>query len=324
MSFDRLVTLPGTLPEQMDALWARQAAEWPRLQQGLASLHSARIKSLDVHGSSLLVQSNAARIISTGAKIDPASIAARPCFLCPANLPVEQLGLAYGDKWLILSNPAPIFDPHFTINSIRHEPQRILPLIDVVLDLARDLAGAYTVFYNGPKCGASAPDHVHMQAIKTGVLPFELELLGELWAREGWIDWRRDHPVRVGLTNPPRRPAVVLAGADRAALKTTLEEIINLLGEVHPADPEPMLNLFAVYTPDLWLVYLFPRFAHRPACYGTGPGQFVVSPGSIDLGGVLIAPRPEDFDRLTSETAAGILDEVLLPPDRYAQLRAAL
>jgi hypothetical protein len=271
-----------------------------------------------------MVQCNAARIVSTGAKIDAASIAARPCFLCPANLPVEQLGLAYGDRWLILSNPAPIFDPHFTISSTRHEPQRIMPLTGTILDLARDLAGAYTVFYNGPKCGASAPDHVHMQAIKAGVLPFERELLGELYAREGWIEWLRDHPVRVGVTRAPRRPAIILAGRDRDELVTALTAVVERLGEVHPADPEPMLNLFAVYSPEVWLVYVFPRFAHRPACYGTGPGQFVVSPGSIDLGGVLIAPRPEDFERLTPEVAGGILEEVLLPQDRFTQLREAL
>lgn len=324
MSFDRLVTLPGSLARQMDALWARQVADWPRLADGLANLRQARTKSFEVRGATLLIQSNPARIVSTGAKMDAASLAARPCFLCPANLPAEQQAVAYDDRWLVLCNPAPIFEPHFVISSLHHEPQRILAAIDALLDLTRMLGGEYTVFYNGPKSGASAPDHLHLQAVKSGVLPFELELLGEMYAREGWIEPRRDHPVRVGVTRAGRRPAVVLFGADRDALATTLREVIHHIGQVHPAEPEPMLNLFALYSPELWLVYLFPRSAHRPACYGTGPGQFIVSPGCVDLAGVIIAPRPEDFDRLTPELAAGLLDEVLLAPDALAQLRDRL
>jgi hypothetical protein len=181
MNFDRLVTFPGSLSEQLAALWARQAAKWPRLADGLAALRSARVRSFEVGGSTILAQCNPARIVSTRARLDPASVAARPCFLCPASLPAEQLAIAYRDEWLMLCNPAPIFDPHFVISNIRHEPQRILPVIDVVLDLARDLAGEYTIFYNGPRCGASAPDHVHLQAIKGGVLPFSSGPIGRRW-----------------------------------------------------------------------------------------------------------------------------------------------
>lgn len=324
MSFDRLVELPGSLSEQMTALWSRQAAEWPRLAQGVANLRAARIRTFAARGATLKIQSNPARIVSTGAKIDAASIAARPCFLCPANLPVEQLAIAYVDKWLILCNPAPILEPHFVISSTLHEPQRTHTAAGVVLDLARELSGQYTVFYNGPASGASAPDHLHVQAVKTGVLPFETEMMTELARSTGWIEWLQGEPVRTGLTRKGRRPAVVMQSGTRDELLAAIEKIVNLLAEVRPAEPEPLLNLFALHSADGWLVYVFPRSAHRPASYGQGPGQFIVSPGCVDLGGIIIAPRPEDFDRLTADVAAGLLDEVLLPPEPYAQLRAKI
>lgn len=321
---DRLFTSTGPLPEQIEALWRRQADEWPRLAKGLAALRAARVRSLSRNGAQLRVQCNPARIVSTGAKMDAASIAARPCFLCPANLPPEQLAVPWGDDWLILCNPAPIFDPHFVISRNCHEPQRIGAALGVVLDLSRDLAGAYTVFYNGPRSGASAPDHIHIQAVRADVLPFEVELIDGLSAGAGWIETLRDRPARLAVTREGRRPAVALTGGDRAALIAAVEDVVRVLGDVHPTEPEPMLNLFARHTGQGWLVYLFPRYAHRPACYGTGPGQFVISPGSVDLGGVMIAPRPEDFERLTAEQAVALLDEVLLPPDLFARVRKRL
>lgn len=324
MISERLVNFPGSLPEQMEALWNQQAAEWPRLASGLVALRQARTRRFELDESTLMVQSNSARIVSTGAKMDPASLAARPCFLCPANLPAEQLAILYHDRWLILCNPAPIFDPHFVISLAGHEPQRVLPAFEIILDLARDLDGQYTIFYNGPRCGASAPDHLHVQAIKAGLMPFEQELMGELFPPGDRVEMLRDHPVRLGVTRNGMRSTVVLAGDDRPALVATLEEVTRVLGEVHPAEPEPMLNLFALYSPEVWLVYLFPRSVHRPACYGMGPGQFVVSPGCVDLGGILVAPRQEDFERLTPEIARRLLNEVLLSPECFAQVRERL
>jgi hypothetical protein len=262
--------------------------------------------------------------------MDGASVAARPCFLCPANLPAEQLGIACGRNWLALCNPAPIFEPHFVISSVRHEPQLVRAATETVLGMARDLSGAYTVFYNGPASGASAPDHLHIQAVKSGVLPFELELVRELRGPGGWIEWLQSGPVRVGVTTGGRRAAIVLLGDGCDVLTAAIERVVALLGEVHPAQPEPMLNLVAMHGPfgstasRAWLVCIFPRSAHRPACYGTGPGQFVVSPGCVDLAGVIVAPRPEDFDRLAPEVAAALLEEVLLPREVFERVRASL
>jgi hypothetical protein len=157
-----------------------------------------------------------------------------------------------------------------------------------------------------------------------------LELTGELRTPQGWLQWLPDQPVRTALATQPRRPAIILCGTARDELLAALDKLVAMLAEVRPAEPEPMLNLFALHGPLFpnakagWLVYLFPRRAHRPTCYGHGPDQFLVSPGCIDLAGLIIAPRPEDFDRLTPEVAAGLLDEVLLAPTPFAELRDAV
>ncbi|MEP0841609.1 MAG: DUF4922 domain-containing protein [Phycisphaerae bacterium] len=369
MSVPGRVAFAGSTADQMAALWAAQSRGWGRLADGLAALRRARARALDLNGATLLLQSNPARLVSTGAKIDAASVAARPCFLCPAHLPPEQQALCYHgrpdsassagddrggradeDGWLILCNPAPIFEPHFVLTYTRHEPQRAAPVLALMLNLARDLQGAYTTFYNGPLCGASAPDHLHVQAVPSGLLPFERELIAALDAganppagtavpatlasgspgqpekgvRPMPLDWLRIGPVRIGVTTPPYRSAVVLVGADATTMLAAIREVLSTIGAIHPAEPEPMVNLLATCRDGEWLVTVFPRVKHRPAAYGHGADQFLVSPGCLDLGGVLIVPRSEDFDRITPGLAAAFLNEVLLPPSELARLARAI
>ncbi len=329
MKADPAPISPGALPHQVATLWGQQAAEWPPLARGIAALRQSRTRSFQVDGSRIVLQCNPARVKSASAKVDPASLAGRPCFLCPDHLPEAQRAITYQDNWLILCNPAPIFEPHLTIATLAHEPQRVGPSVNPMLDLARDLDGSYTVFYNGPCSGASAPDHLHLQATPAGAMPFETELAAQLCAgdalsRRRWIEWAAGGPVRIGTTRPSRRPAVVLVSESKDLLAHGLERVIGAVGEVHPATPEPMINLFATYADDRWVAWLFPRATHRPTRYGTGPDDYLISPGAIDLGGVVIAPRPADFDRLTASAVQSILSEVLLSPGAFAHLRDRL
>jgi len=325
----RCLNLFGPLAQQFKLLWRRQLVDWDALQVGLTHLSQAMTRSFDVAGTHVIAQCNPARIKSASANIDPDAISERPCFLCEKNLPPLQQAIAYRDNWLVLCNPAPIFDHHFTIVSQKHEPQRILPVIDIVLELARDLDGHYTIFYNGPVCGASAPDHMHFQAAPSGVTPFEGELAAALCTDhhsdgQRWIQWLRLNPVHVGVSRPSHRPVVLFIAESAEPLVETIEETIETLGIIHPAEPEPMLNLFATYTDEHWLVWFYPRRDHRPSCYGQHEDAYLVSPGAVDLAGLLITPRREDFERIDASVIASIYNEILLSPSLFAQLRERL
>lgn len=325
---DRYIKPNGSLSHRILHLWRRDAAGWPMLADGIARLRASRRRSFRLDGMAVEALCNPARIRSASARVDAASLAARPCYLCPDRLPAEQHAVPYGDAWLILCNPAPLSEPHFTIVSQRHEPQRVDAAMETMLDLVRDLDGTHTVFYNGPGCGASLPDHLHLQAMPAHVMPFERELAGELCQQaeraQRWLHWVATGRVRVGVTAPGRRPAVVLVGQERESVRDALVEAIAALGEVQPAEPEPMLNLFTAYADENWLAWFFPRGAHRPSCYGDGSDDFLISPGAVDLAGTLITPRPQDFERLDERMIQTVYDDVLLPPDRFASLRERL
>ncbi len=330
MTADELCSVaPGALNQQALHLWRRQCVEWPQLNAGLAALKQSLTRTFDVGGSRVMTQWNPARVVSTSAKVDAASLAARPCFLCSANRPPQQRGLVYRQGWLILCNPAPIFDPHFTIVSTAHEPQLIGPHLATMLSLARDLHGHYTVFYNGPLCGASAPDHMHFQAAPAGGTPFEAELAAQLCADRNqngqrWIEWIRRDTVRLGVTRPSRRPVVLVVGAEAEAMARCLHEVVDALGAVHPVEPEPMLNLFVTWAEDRWLAWVYPRRAHRPTLYGHGPDEYLISPGAVDLAGLLITPRQTDFERIEAATIERVYEQVLLSPGKFAQIRDRL
>ena len=71
----------------------------------------------------------------------------------------------------------PVFSPHFTVSHLDHRPQAIAEQIDAFLRLMADFGSGWTVLYNGPRCGASAPDHLHFQAVPSGQMPIEKEIL---------------------------------------------------------------------------------------------------------------------------------------------------
>jgi hypothetical protein len=269
--------------EAIEALFEEQIRNWDLAGKNYAALAHVRVKSLEVNGYECRVQFNPARIISSAAKVDEQSIRERNCFLCPEHRPPEQKGLIFKDRYSILVNPYPVFPRHLTIPERSHTPQHIFFHVDDMLDLAREL-NDFVVFYNGPECGASAPDHFHFQAGKKGFLPIE-----------------RDGKLRCPFVKTSENKIQIIDWVFQ--IQQTLER--------KPGSAEPMLNLLAWYDRKQWIVCLFPRKKHRPACYfAEGEQKRLISPAAVEMGGVWVTPLEKDFCRLTATDIAAILQEV--------------
>jgi hypothetical protein len=210
------------------------------------------------------------------------------------------------NDYLILVNPFPVFKPHLTISSVHHIPQRISENFEAMLRLAKDLS-EFTIIYNGPNCGASAPDHFHFQGIPQGVLPVESELAV---ASETTKHLNIKNTRVIGWDTYPRK-LITIAGTDPVSLSEIFNTIFCFIGNSLPSADEPMMNVLAQYNDNQWLVYVFPRRLHRPRQYfETGDKQLMLSPASIDMGGVLVMPRQEDFIRITTNDAADVYNQV--------------
>lgn len=268
------LTVTDMKRDAIDRLVEDQLRDWEEVRLRTMSLRDVKVKDVTVDGIPWRVQFNPARVVSTGAKVDKVSIAARPCFLCRDNRPQCQHIHQWGD-YEILVNPFPIFPGHLTIASCHHEPQSINGHVGDMLRLACDLED-YTVFYNGPQCGASAPDHLHFQAVPSEYMPLDRRYP---FKRHYFIDSQE----RVG------------------------EALSELLDSLSAHGDEPMVNiaLRAVDSSTIEAVVV-PRRAHRPQCYDT----VKVSPGAVDVFGTLITVSEADFDAVDSSLAAAIFNDV--------------
>jgi ATP adenylyltransferase/5',5'''-P-1,P-4-tetraphosphate phosphorylase II len=268
---------------EVNQLFDEQLSNWMLARENYQALKQVKTKTLLVDGKEYKVQFNPARITSSAAKVDPKSIQERKCFLCTENRPPEQKGILFKDKYIVLINPFPIFPRHLTVPLLEHTPQLIAPRFGDMLDLAKQLDD-YAVFYNGPKCGASAPDHFHFQAGNKGFLPVEKDK-----------NWRNGICIKSG---------------NKQEMINRFEDIYNSL-PLLPGNNEPMMNILAWYESTLWIVYIFPRKKHRPACYfAEGNANLLISPAAVDLGGVFITPLEKDFDKITAENMIEILNEI--------------
>jgi hypothetical protein len=318
------------------ALLERQKENWPGLSKGYAALGEVRIREIRGDGWGVQIQFNPRRILSSGAKLDPDSIRRRPCFLCPENLPPEQQAIRYRDEYLILCNPAPIFPGHLTIAHRRHLSQSLPGNLLTFLRLAVDFGPRWTLFYNGPCAGASAPDHLHFQAAPAGLMPVEEEIL-DLRKRVGV---RRQAGVKISGTAGLGRGILVIEGKEEETVAALVGELIEALGRLtgsatrnpRPAGGdkgrnqkqtsslpgsftssagEPLLNILCRHTGEGWRLILFPRRKHRPDAYfREGKEGLLISPGAVDMGGIIITPREEDFRILTPDLVLEIFREV--------------
>lgn len=284
---------------------ASQLCSWPMARANFDALAGVDVKEFDVDGMPVKVQFNPARAVSSGAKVDAASIKARKCFLCDANRPAEQFGIDWG-RYSVLVNPFPIFPRHLTIPDRNHTDQLIAGRIADMIELAT-LLGGYAVFYNGPKCGASAPDHMHFQA---GNLDFLT--IGEAVKKATKEQIAADgQSALYSVDSLPLKLFVIEAvSADEGA---RLFDRLYRAMPVKEGDAEPMMNILAWADGDRVVVAVIPRKRHRPSFYGTETDeQMMISPASVDLGGVFITPRKADFDRLDPCLVRRIYDELCI------------
>jgi hypothetical protein len=291
--------------DAIEELYQRQMREWPLLARGVDGLARAVTRPVRIDWFDILIRHIPHRVVSTTAAVDRESVAKRPCFLCAANLPTEEEGVRFSEDFTVYCNPFPIVDRHLTITHREHCPQRIANRFGAMLDLAAALPG-YFLIYNGPECGASAPDHMHFQAGSRARLPIE-----------------RDTAGLSGITVPNyARNVFLFRGPDRSALIARMDRALELLSDLTGQPAEPMVNIALFYEQGTWTTYLFPRGKHRPEVYHTG--ELTVSPASIDLCGIFVVPLAHDFERITGEAIAAIFREVSLSDCVFREVAAKL
>jgi hypothetical protein len=286
------------LVSDIDHLLADQIARWPLLTRGIAGLRASQTRVERVAGHDLYVRHIPHRIVSTTAAVDAASIAKRPCFLCPSNLPKEEHGIPFDSEFAIYCNPFPILERHLTIVRVDHRPQRIAGSFHSMLRLAEALPDSF-ILYNGPRCGASAPDHMHFQACSRELFPIEQDTRG--WTGPSVPDYGR----RV----------FILRGMSISPLADRLQALMDILEDVTHSDGEPMVNIAVYY--GQWTSFLFPRGKHRPRVYETG--ERIVSPATIDLCGVLVVPVEKDFVQIRGAEIESIFEEVTLRKQEFEE-----
>jgi hypothetical protein len=290
-------------------LLEEQKKSWPALAQAYQALAAVRTRSISCGNNEVMLQYNPRRAVSSGAAMDAAAIKSRPCFLCIDNVPPEQKCILYGSDYLILCNPAPIFASHFTIASIRHQAQEIAASLTSLLQMAADLAPEYTVFYNGPACGASAPDHLHFQIIPADALPF-LQTLKTLPLANRILSAGFQQGKDID------RSVIILEAKSTEAVQEQFMLLIKATRKIISPNTEPLMNIFCTFGDDGWRLTIFLRRRHRPAAYFLkGEERIFVSPGAIDMAGVVITPLLADFNRLDCDTIRNIYREVSLPDE---------
>lgn len=322
----------------IDKFISDQLSVWPLASSNFRSMKQARTREIEVNGLKVTVQNNPERITSSTAEIDEASLNARPCFLCPENEPAEQMRLRLdgrkGRHYNIQLNPYPIFPQHLVIARRTHKPQSIWRHYVDMLDMTRTLP-AFTVFYNGPVSGASAPDHFHFQACPQGSMPVEREIDSLLSLASSARD-EDGQPQNAVLHREGQTPGTT-AGltyvtsvseaelyhyrgyargifALRARTVKSLAKLFYLLLDTFPILPgetEPRFNLFAYYKQGEYRSFVIFRGELRPHHYfSSGEDHLTISPGAADMCGYFVAPVADDFDKLDSRMLSEILDEV--------------
>ena len=305
-----------------DLFIENQLAKWQTARTNHEALNQIETRRFELAGNTITVQFNPARAVSTCAKVDKSSIEARKCFLCPENKPNEQdeIIISLDEPFSLRINPYPILPEHLTISSLKHQDQvladktiRQLPG-KLISWLEEYFASGYVLFYNGAKCGASAPDHFHFQAVKQSDVPViqQWERLMETAVREKEIKTENGNTYSSFQITSYICPIQVFICNHSADI---LPEMINQYLEslpLHEGESEPRYNLFAWQDKQRgFTMAYFPREEHRPACYtATGGKQLLVSPGALDMAGLLVTPRKEDFDKITESDITQIYKEV--------------
>jgi hypothetical protein len=299
-----------------------QKESWNILKAGYDSLVSIKTKTIQFEGFSFIIQFNPGRIISSSASTDEKSIKERKCFLCNVNRPVEQKGILI-DNYLLLVNPFPVFPEHFTIPYLDHIDQRIKNNFADLLYFSKILSGYYSVFYNGPQCGASAPDHLHFQAGNKSALP----IIGEydiLKKEYGEILVENKDIVIYGVDDGLRK-FICLESSSKDRVGDVFESFYNIYAS-QSDNVEPMMNIISWYRKETgWRIAVILRAKHRPEeFFKKGEGRIIFSPAASDYGGLCITPLENDFKRLNRELLVKIFNEVSINRESFNEIKKEL
>ena len=295
----------STLQQEIKKLYSEQLSEWTQFREHVLQLNDVQTHSFDFGNYEMKTQYNPARIVSSNAKLDEKSIAARKCFLCPENRPAVQREVRLNENFIALVNPYPILKEHFTIALIQHKKQEILPYLGDMLDFAEALPD-YTIFYNGAKAGASAPDHIHFQAVRKGQLPLE----SEYQKTEKKILLEGSNK-RISTLQEYGRRCLLIQSSDKEIVHSLFRQVYMQLQTLSGTGEEPIMNIFILYENKQWNLFVFPRKTHRPShFFAEGKDYKMISPGAVDMAGIFVLPRKEDFDSINKEIISDVFKQV--------------
>ena len=292
------------LNHQIKELFHEQVSSWKLAHDNYAGLKSIRTKSFSFGDFEVKVQFNPARIVSSGAKMDAKTITDRPCFLCVENRPAEQKSIDFGE-YEILVNPFPIFPEHFTIPRKEHVAQQILPYFSDMLELARALDD-YLIFYNGPRCGASAPDHMHFQAGTKDFLPLVNDFVRLKTSHAQLLV--ESEAFQLFSFNNYLRTVYCIESITIESARDAFEKLYRHFQTEETV--EPMMNIVCIFENDKWMTFILPRKAFRPWQYSAeGDQQLLVSPATVEICGIFITPVESHFERISKEDIKNILEQ---------------
>lgn len=301
-------------------LYRGQLMVWRELAEGYAALQAAWCRELSLGDEKILIQFNPTRAANSEARLDETYLTSRPCFLCPGNLPREQRALLYRQEYLVLCNPRPIFVPHFTVAHGEHLPQNMGLSLTIFLALAVDLAPSFHVFYNGPHCGASAPDHLHFQIYPRGVLPVD----ALMYEGDAVSAVQRDG-VSLTLLTMEGRAALRISGGETGAVAAAIERCLKLLALRAGGDGEPMVNVIGGYHDGKWSLLVFPRRKGRPEIYHRSEEErMIISPGAVEMGGMIVTVTEKDFAILNGPMVREIYTEISLDEETLLEVLRCL
>ena len=299
------------LSDKAEALLRHQKVNWELVRTNFSDLANVKIKTFQFDDFQIKIQFNPTRVRSTAAKVDTKSIAERKCFLCFENLPSDQRGIKFNNDYILLCNPYPIFSQHLTIPCVNHIPQSIEENFMDLLDLSFDLKDNFFVFYNGPKCGASAPDHLHFQAGKKNIIPLEKDYRNLIGKFGKTIIEKKE--LKLIFVNHSFRPFLFIEASDRFEIKNVFDKILNSLKVFTSKEEEPLINILSYFDEERWRIIIFPRETHRPRqYYAKDSSKLLVSPASVDMAGLIIIPNEDDFHKITKNDVIDIYGQVSL------------
>ena len=307
-----------------------QLSRWPLACNNFRALKDVRVRELEVGGLTVKLQFNPARMISSAAKLTKEEIAKRRCFLCRENRPPEQIMLKFegrkGKKYDILVNPYPIFPDHLVIAKSKHTDQSIWHRYIDMLDLAKKYHGC-AFFYNGPKSGASAPDHHHFQGVPKGMMPLENDInhyLDQLMQTES-----QDNPLSYLVSNQDAHlyhyqkftTGVFVLRSETSKSAAKLFYRLLDCADIPEGEPEPLINLYSWWSHGEFRTVVVFRRSHRSHHYWSeGPDHLTMSPGCADMAGVFIVPVEKEYEALTSEWLSDMVREVSVPEEEQERI----